>query len=172
MVRGTQPGSAGPSTRTTRTVSRQIEEVDSDGNNLSRSVSPRHPSSVIGDKRPNLAQTGATSREEVPNAPEANRAWESIEEAREWYKQTKEKEELERLQDIRRRFEQGDRSAIHETLTPSTGYQVQPFMPSIRPPTMKTPHIYHKKDRRDYNAWKDDCERCFRASAAFFVIEL
>jgi len=77
----------------------------------------------------------------------------------EWWRQEADRKKLSQLEELRRRYEQGDLSALEE----ATGQAISP--PVVRAtseranlPRPEPPHRYAKKDRADYNRWLRDNE--------------
>jgi len=87
-----------------------------------------------------------------------------------WEEKQRRQEKLKRLRDRRRRYEEGDHTAIQgDLITPPTT-----ITPAIRPtallPRPDPPEKYEKRDRAQYNRWERDCERYFDQTPQLFEL--
>jgi len=118
-------------------------------------------------------EQSALQRDRVgPDEPEHPLVSQVLAEARAWLQQQQEVQELARIQEIRRRFEAGDPTALHEPHTEAT----QPTVPKVAPdranlPRPEPPHKYEKKNRADYNQWCRDNEDYHIKSPTYFAEE-
>jgi hypothetical protein len=89
--------------------------------------------------------------------------------ARQWLEDQRNAAELERINQIRRRIDAGDMSALYEDTRALITTQPVVKAQSLRPPTHKQPTEFTRKDRREYNRWRDDCELTFKSSPEYFI---
>ena len=105
------------------------------------------------------------------NVPEAQTVAQELEQMRSWLQQIRDQRELEKLREIRTRYEAGDLDAIKE---PQTGAKTAvtaitasaSSLPRPEPPTK-----YAKANRAEYNRWERDCEGFFLKSPAHFTLQ-
>ena len=91
--------------------------------------------------------------------------------ARAWLTQKRDEEELKRIIQMRLRYEAGEVDAIKEPAPAQSLPAAQPPSALGRLPSPKAPHEYAKKGRRDFNLWKQDCEKYFTQSPSLFPTE-
>jgi hypothetical protein len=93
-----------------------------------------------------------------------------LEELRQWYNRTKEKEELQALRLAKTQYEAGDSSMFPNTgILKNTVRMTKAMSSSL--PRPEPPYTYSKKNRVDYNRWERDCEGFFLRSPINFVTE-
>lgn len=143
------------------------------------------PPPLLGDEQEHVAAIADEQRPAVPlvdilNPTESSTlsqdrsgatTFDELEEAKRWLDSQRNIVELQRINEIRRRYEAGEVDALFEPTRATTAPAAAQRSPSLRPPTQKQPHEYTRKDRREYNRWKDDCDLCFQSSAEFFRSE-
>ena len=81
-----------------------------------------------------------------------------LQQLREWVRQKQEQREIKMLEEVQQRYLAGDQSVL-DTL-PSDDAAALKVGSSSKPnlPRPEPPHVYKKKNRRDYNMWVRDCE--------------
>ncbi|OCK81699.1 hypothetical protein K432DRAFT_424726 [Lepidopterella palustris CBS 459.81] len=90
-------------------------------------------------------------------------------ELREW---VRDQQEIEILEDVRRRYVLGDRSAIQSiTITPNGATKPKTIQSRPNLPRPGPPHTYKKKNRADYDMWERDCESHYTQVASEFETE-
>lgn len=83
----------------------------------------------------------------------------ALAELQQWFREEQDRRELRRLEELRRRFEQGDVSALDEAVATSRPTQVtRSALERANLPRPEPPHRYEKKNRADYNRWLRDNE--------------
>jgi ribosomal protein L44E len=88
---------------------------------------------------------------------------------RDWFKNEQERQELARLLELRRRYEQGDINALAEaTDNPVIQPKAKPSDERANLPRPEPPHKYEKKNRADYNQWVRDNEDYHQKSPSYF----
>ncbi|USP74003.1 retrotransposon nucleocapsid protein [Curvularia clavata] len=110
---------------------------------------------------------GSPARLEPPQTTIAQQ----LDELRAWRQRALDEQELKRLQEIKRRFDQGDTTALTEDLYEphrAVGIQLEPNVGAPRP---EKPTQFTSRDRAEYNRWERECEATFRGSPKTFQTE-
>ena len=91
-----------------------------------------------------------------------------LQELREWRQRALDEQELRHLQEIKRRFEQGDTSALTEGVLPAPRVEETLHEPNAGAPRPEKPTQFTNRDRAEFNCWARDCEATFRGSPKTF----
>lgn len=92
-------------------------------------------------------------------------------ELRQWKATELARLELEDLRAQRARYEAGDLTALRPVTTPAIESRPVVSSGTSGLPRPKDPHVFMKKDRRDYNLWLADCEGYFADNPHHFALE-
>ncbi|KAK7178506.1 hypothetical protein PSPO01_15450 [Paraphaeosphaeria sporulosa] len=128
---------------------------------------------IRASSRPSGTGRSRTGRVATPVSEEASSSGSvshQLEIARQWLEEQRNVIELRRIRDIQARWESGDPTALFEPTRDAIIKKETHHVSSLRPP-QKQPHEYTRKDRREFNRWRDDCELCFQSSKDYFSDE-
>jgi hypothetical protein len=92
-------------------------------------------------------------------------------ELRAWLANTKAREELRVLRELRARYNAGDLTAIQVTHEGHGSATTPSSAPTAALPRPEAPQHFAKHDRAEFNRWERDCEGFFTRSAAHFIKE-
>jgi hypothetical protein len=87
-----------------------------------------------------------------------------------WEEKQRRQEKLRRLRDRRRRYEEGDHTAIQGDLVTPPVTTTPAIRPTALLPRPDPPEKYEKRDRAQYNRWERDCERYFDQTPQLFEL--
>ena len=94
-----------------------------------------------------------------------------LQELREWHQSALEEEELRQLLSIRQRVQQGDTSALYESIGGPKSPKQTLTGPDAGAPRPEKPTQFNNRDRAQYNRWERECEATFRGSPKNFSID-
>lgn len=140
---------------------------------------PKSPSSAAVRPAPSQQAAGEPTQPPraavYPTGPQPAAGQQTVQqqlaEQEAWLANARAQIELDRLKDIRRRFEAGDTSAILETPTAQASVTVPTYRPSAPLPRPKDPQHYKKTDRGEYGRWERDCEAFFHRAPTHFPVD-
>lgn len=143
---------------------------------------PRQTPSVHGADRetavpindenpPEFHIRGASTARTGRNDPERPNAASELEDLRRWAKETEEKEELNSLRELQRRYNMRDPSALLLFQKGPAHIPKSQVGSSSQLPRPEPPQKYAKANRAEYNRWERDCEGFFLRSPDSFLTE-
>lgn len=166
--------------RNTRNRPRVAQRTETGDSHIQSTRSQESTQDLVSEPDPSPAPEPGSVREVQTDPSLANLAHyeepqatiaQQLQELREWRQRALEEQELRHLQEIKRRFDQGDTSALIEEVSQPTRVLETPHEPNAGAPRPEKPTQFTNKDRAQYNRWERECEATFRGSPKTFQTE-
>lgn len=121
--------------------------------------------------QPPMAHNGLNPPNVDHHEPRTATIAEQLQAMRDWYNLERDKAELARLLEIKRRTDNGDLTALNEDpkVPPRSGMVAA--VQSQGTPRPKDPTSFSNRDRMQYNCWSRDCEAIFVGAPQSFLAE-